>query len=338
MRVAIIGAGRQGLRRASALAVEGSNLVAVADSDRPAAERLAMQMGAQAFSNWEAVIELPDVEAVIVCTLPHLHAAISIAAMEARKHVLCEKPLARTVEEAAAMVHVARQQSVTLKCGFNLRHHAVVRQVRHWVDQGALGDLFFVRARYGIGGRPGYDQEWRANAKVSGGGQLMDQGVHLLDLCRWFLGDFTSVVGFLATYFWEVSPLEDNAFALLQTRRGQVASLHVSWTQWKPLFSFEVFGSEGYALAEGLGGAYGTARSILGRRDLTAPFAEESIEFRGEDLSWREEWREFVAAVREQREPLGNGQDGLEALRLAQAIYEASRTGTLSLESQKGER
>jgi predicted dehydrogenase len=130
-----------------------------------------------------------------------------------------------------------------------------------------------------------------------------------------------------ATRFWDIAPLEDNAFALLRTAAGQVASLHASWTQWKPLFSFEVSGHDGYLAVEGLGGAYGAERAILGRRDFAAPFREEAVEFRGDDRSWEEEWREFVSAVREGREPLASGEDGLAALELANAVYESARSG-----------
>jgi predicted dehydrogenase len=320
MRVAIIGAGLQGQRRATALRAEGSTVVAVADVNSDAAERLAAASGATASQSWEPAIEREDVDSVIVCTPPHLHETVSVAAMRLGKHVLCEKPLARTVTEAERMVSTARESGVVLKCGFNLRHHPVMAQLRAWVDQSAIGELYYVRARYGIGGREGYDQEWRANSDVSGGGQLMDQGIHLLDLARWFLGDFSEISGSLQTYFW-VAPLEDNAFALLRTADGKAAALHASWTQWKPLFSFELTGRDGYATAEGLGGAYGPATATLGRRDFTAPFAEERIEYRGEDASWRGEWREFVAAVTEGRQPTGSGEDGLQALRIADTLY-----------------
>jgi predicted dehydrogenase len=153
--------------------------------------------------------------------------------------------------------------------------------------------------------------------------------MHILDLFRWFAGGFNQDVGFTATTYWDVAPLEDNAFALLRTAKGQVATLHVSWSQWKNLFSFEVFGKEGYAIVEGLGGSYGVERSILGRRSFTDPFKEEIIDFRGEDCSWREEWREFVSAIREDREPIGNGNDGLEALKLVYAIYESNRRNSV---------
>jgi predicted dehydrogenase len=331
MKVGIVGAGLQGRRRAQALrAADGSELVIVADVRQDAAAALAADASCLATSRWEEVVARDDVEAVVVCTPPHLHAEIAIAAMKRGKHVLCEKPLARNVDEAREMVRVAREAGVSLKCGFNLRHHPAVRQVRQWFEAGDIGEIDWIRCRYGIGGRPGYDREWRAKAEISGGGQLMDQGIHALDLFRWFLGDFAEVFSFVATRFWDVAPVEDNAFALLRTARGQVAFLHASWTQWRPLFSFEVFGHDGYVMVEGLEGAYGSERAILGRRDFAAPFAEEVVEFRGKDRSWEEEWKEFVTAVRESREPLGNGQDGLESLRLVYAAYAASQNGSVA--------
>jgi predicted dehydrogenase len=326
MKVGLIGAGRQGRRRAPAVyGVEGCELAVVADVE--GAEGLAREMGCQAVERWEEVVERPDIESIIVCTPPNLHAAIAMAAMRAGKHVLCEKPLARTVGEAEEMVREAEERDVALKCGFNLRHHPGVQQARAWLYEGRLGEPMFARCRYGLGGRPGFEREWRARPEVSGGGQLMDQGVHALDLCRWFLGDFASVSATLTTAYWEIEPLEDNAFVTLSTARGQVASLHVSQTQWRNLFCLEVYGRDGYAQVEGLGGGYGVERATLGRREACGPFLEEAIEYRGEDVSWREEWREFVSAIGEERPPLGSGRDGLEALRLAAAAYRSHERG-----------
>ena len=110
------------------------------------------------------------------------------------------------------------------------------------------------------------------NPEVSGGGQLMDQGMHVLDLARWFLGDFSEVYGLLQTGFWDIAPVEDNAFVLLRTGRGETAQIHVSWTQWKNLFSFEIFGRDGYIVVEGLGGSYGLEKAVLGKRAFLKPF------------------------------------------------------------------
>ena len=330
MRVGIIGAGLQGRRRAPVLRdFAGTELVVISAAHLESAKRLADSMGCEAAVGWEPMVERDDVDVVLVCTPPHLHAAISIAAMRRGKHVLCEKPLARTLEEAQGMVAAARESGVTLKCGFNHRHHPGIQQARQWFDSGAIGEPMFIRCRYGIGGRPGYDKEWRADPQIVAGGQFMEQGIHAVDLSRWFLGDFAQVFAFTANHFWRTEPLEDNAFALYRTAGGVVASIHSSLTQWKNLFSFELYGRDGYIAVDGLGGGYGVERAVLGRRDFTAPFAEEIVEFRGEDRSWLEEWREFANAIQEGREPVGSGQDGLETLRLVYAAYDASQNGSV---------
>jgi predicted dehydrogenase len=286
-------------------------------------------MACEATDNWQEVVEREDINAILVCTPPNLHAPISIAAMNRGKHVLCEKPLTKTLKEAEEVLAAAKANRVTLKCGFNHRHHPGIQKAKSWFDEGIIGELNFIRCRYGICGRPGYEKEWRADPEIVGGGQLMEQGIHGIDLARWFLGEFAEVVGFTSTRFWNMAPLEDNAFALLRTEKGQVASIHSSLTQWKNLFSFELFGQDGYILVEGLGGSYGTEKVTLSKRALLEPFREEVTEFRGGDVSWYEEWKEFVAAIEEGREPLGNGHDGLEALRLIYAIYESGAKGQI---------
>jgi predicted dehydrogenase len=325
-KVGLIGAGLQGGRRAPVLRqFKDTELVMVASLHLDHAQKLAGSAGCkEATDRWQDIIARDDINVVLVCTPPDLHAPMSIAAMRAGKHVLCEKPLARTVEEAEEMLRAARASGVRLKCGFNHRHHPGIQQAREWVDGGAIGEIDFIRCRYGICGRPGYDREWRADPAVTGGGHLMEQGIHAIDLFRWFLGDFAEAVGFTSTRFWDMAPLEDNGFALLRTSKGQIASLHSSLTQWKNIFSLEIFGRDGYIIVEGLGGSYGNERVTFGKRDLTAPFHAETTEFTGGDRSWYEEWREFAAAIAENREPLGNGRDGLEALKLVQAIYQAS--------------
>lgn len=327
-RVGLIGAGLQGNRRAPVLnQFPGTELVVVAAAHQETAQRLADNMKCEATNHWEEVVAREDIDVVLVCTPPNLHAPISIAAMKRGKRVLCEKPLARTLDEAKEMLRVAEESGVKLKCGFNHRHHPGIQKAREWFDKGIIGELNFIRCRYGICGRPDYEKEWRANPEIVSGGHLMEQGIHAIDLFRWFLGEFSEVTGFTATRFWNTAPLEDNAFALFRTEKGQVASLHSSLTQWKNLFSFELFGQDGYIVVEGLGGGYGVEKATLGKRALTEPFKDETTEFRGGDRSWFEEWKEFVGAIKENREPLGNGYDGLEALRLVYAIYESAANG-----------
>lgn len=312
-------------------------MLIAADKERDRAEEVARSTGCLATTNWQDVVTREDIDAVVVSTTNDWLAPITIAALGHGKHVLCEKPLGREPEEAQRMVEAAGSNRRKLKTGFNHRHHPAIWKAHELWAGSAIGDILFIRCRYGHGGRPGYEKEWRANAEVSGGGELLDQGIHAIDLFRWFLGDFHEAFGYTSTQFWRPgggSPsilsacVEDNAFGLFRTAKGQVASLHASWTQWKNVFSFEVFGREGYLIADGLGGSYGPERLVWGRRrPESGPPDEERFEFAGPDVSWQAEWEEFVAAIREHREPLGNGYDGWQAMRMVSAIYESNHTG-----------
>jgi predicted dehydrogenase len=285
---------------------------------------------AKAVADWQSVVENDNVDAVVIATPNKFAKPVAVAAAAHHKHVLCEKPLGRNVSEAVAINAAAAASGVVLKTGFNHRHHAGIRRGHALVLNGAIGKPFFVRCTYGHGGRRGYEQEWRGNAELAGGGELLDQGVHVVDLARWFLGEFTEVTGFVAQWFWPIQPLEDNAFALMRTATGQIAALHTSWTQWKNQFTFEVFGADGYVRMEGLGGSYGIERLTIGRRKPdSGPPDEDVQEFSGPDDSWHLEWNEFVDAIHDRREPLGNGRDGVEALRLIEAVYRASSGGKL---------
>ena len=324
--MAIIGAGLQCRRRAPIIRDwPGAELAVISSKTGKAAKAQASRMDCEFAVGWKDLVRREDIDVVLVCTPPNIHSEISIAAMKAGKHVLCEKPLARTLEEAKEMIATARSNHVKLKCGFNHRHHPAIWKTKQLLDEGKLGKPMFARCRYGYIGRPGFENEWRANPAYVAGGQLMEQGIHALDLFRWFLGDFDQVVGFISTNYWKAQSFEDNAFALLRREDGVVASLHSSMTQWRNLFHFEIFGEEGYVSVGGLGGSYDTEQLRFARRDFDGPFHEEVTDFRGGDRSWFEEWKEFVTAIQEDREPIGNGQDGLEALRLVYATYESSK-------------
>jgi predicted dehydrogenase len=326
MRVAIVGAGLQCRRRAPVLAESKEDrLVSISSKTFPHAEAMARQFGCQADRSWQDAVRRDDVEAVILCTPPGVHAEIGLAALRAGKHVLCEKPLTRTLAEAEELVRVSRETRRVLKCGFNHRHHPAIWEARKRLEAGDLGKPLFARCRYGICGRPGYEKEWRADPSQAAGGQFIEQGTHGIDLIRWFLGEIEEVACMTARHYFTSQPLEDDGFALFRTVAGGTASLHTSLAQWQNLFSFEVTGDEGYARVEGLGGTYGTEHLYLGKRDFAAPFQDRVIQFRGADISWRDEWREFAAAVRENREPLGSAFDGLQAMRVALAAYEAER-------------
>jgi predicted dehydrogenase len=324
MNVAIIGCGLIGQKRARALA--GAQLIACGDIVLARAESLAHTTpGATAYADWRAAITHADVDVVIVATTNDLLAEITLGAVTAGKHVLVEKPAARRAAELDAVIEAAKRNRVQVRVGFNHRYHPVFRKAREMFESGALGELMFIRGRYGHGGRIGYDKEWRANPNVSGGGELIDQGVHLIDLARWFLGDFVETQGYAHTYYWDM-PVEDNGFMLLKTARQQVAFLHASCTEWKNLFSFEIFGRDGKLEITGLGGSYGVERIAFYRMLPQMGPPETTIwEYPMADTSWEIEFTEFLDDIRLRRQPSANLYDAQAALRVVERIYEVSR-------------
>lgn len=337
-RVGVVGAGRIGARRAQvAQAHPESCVVAVCDLESARAAELASRCGARVARAWEQVTSAPDVDIVVVATTHDALARVGAAALEAGKHVLVEKPMARTPSEARLLVVAAARTGAYLKVGYNHRYHPAVQRVQQACVAGELGRLLWLRGRYGHGGRPGYEREWRADRVLSGGGEMLDQGVHLVDLALWLLGDFADVAGFAGALHWPMQ-VEDNAFGLFRTAAGQVASLHVSWTQWRNLFSLEVCGSEGHAAAEGLGGSYGPERAVLGRRRPEGGPPDECVEtYPAEDRSWELEWEDLLQAIRTGRPPLASGAEGLRTLEWVHRLYTAAAEGrVVTVESGTG--
>jgi predicted dehydrogenase len=325
MRVAIVGCGLIGQKRARA--IPGCTLVATADVSLTRAQNLASQYpGYVAETDWQAVVGRDDVDAVLVSATNNALASITLGAIRQGKHVLVEKPAGRNAEELRAVCEAAKRAGVVVKVGFNHRFHPAFQKARQLCDEGQLGPLLYIRARYGHGGRLGYDREWRADPALAGGGELLDQGVHLIDLSRWFLGEFVEVQGHIDTFFWNM-PVEDNGFLCLRTASGQVAWLHASCTEWKNLFCFEIFGRDGKLQIDGLGGSYGVERlSFYHMKPQMGPPETTIWEYPGEDLSWRDEFIQFAECVWSGAAPSGNLDDALAALEVVGKVYRSAST------------
>jgi len=323
MRAAIIGCGLIGRKRSQAL--QGCRLTVCCDTQGDRAEALAKTApGAVALTDWQAAVVRPDVDIVLVATTHDMLAPIGCAAAAAGKHVLMEKPGARRAAELDPVRAAATRTGARVRVGFNHRYHRAFRKAREVFESGELGKMMFVRGRYGHGGRPGYDREWRAVPELSGGGELVDQGMNLIDLARWFLGDFDKVQGQIATCFWDM-PVEHNGFLLLGTAAGQTAFLHASWTEWKNTFSFEIYGRTGKLEITGLGGSYGVERLTFYKMSAAmGPPETTAWEFPMADDSWETEFHEFLEDIRLGRDSSPGLADAQAALRIIEKVYEES--------------
>lgn len=326
MDFALVGCGFIGHKRAQSLRAP-HRLLWAADVEQERAQSLAGHFaGAKGTTDWRQALTDPAVGAVIVSTTNASLAQVALEAVRAGKHVLLEKPAGRTLAEVEALAQAqeTERQKVRVRVGFNHRYHPGFVQARALLDAGEMGELMFVRARYGHGGRVGYDREWRADPALSGGGELLDQGVHLIDLARWFLGDFSRVEGHAATLFWDM-PVDDNAFLSLRTRAGQTAWLHVSCTEWKNLFSFEIYGRHAKLHIEGLGGSYGVERLYFYKMlPEMGPPQTQIWEYPRGDASWQSELDEFVLDIEQERAPNPGLPEALAAMRVVQEIYQSS--------------
>ena len=321
--VAIVGCGLIGRKRAKALGP--ARLIACADSVADRARSLAADFpGVVARAHWKDALRHPGVDLVIVATSNNALAEITLAAVQEGKHVLVEKPAARSTEELRPVIEAARQAGRLVRVGFNHRYHPALHKAHELFESGVLGEMMFVRGRYGHGGRVGYDKEWRADPEISGGGETIDQGVHLIDLARWFLGDFSEVSGFAHTYFWDM-PVDDNGFMILKTPQKQVAFLHVSCTEWKNLFSLEIYGKSAKLHIEGLGGSYGVERLAFYKMLPGMGPPETTIwEYTMGDKSWQLEFEEFLEDIRLNRNPSANLEDAIAALEVVEKLYASS--------------
>jgi predicted dehydrogenase len=322
MRLTIIGCGLIGSKRAPAAA--GHEIVAVCDPDAGRRERLARQTSARPIADWREAIGI-DTDAVVIATPHDQLAHIALAAVEAGRHVLVEKPAGRRPDEVAPLVAAAKARGRVVKVGFNHRFHPAIARAKALADEGQIGLLLFIRGRYGHGGRIGYEKEWRFDPKISGGGELIDQGSHLIDLSRWFLGDLTLAYGAVPNYFWP-APVEDNCFLALEGKEKRMAWLHASWTEWKNLFVFEIMGRDGKLTIEGLGGSYGAERLTFHRMLPAMGPPETTIwEYPFPDRSFADEFENFVAAVEGRAQAIGDIDDAYANLSIIQAVYDRAQ-------------
>jgi len=323
MGVAIIGCGGIGEKRARALP-EAMVLRSVFDPDEAAASRVgALGADAVVAPSVDAALGAEGVGLAIVATPHHLLAPTAIQAVRHGRHVLVEKPGASTLADLLTLRHEAGGAGTTVRVGFNHRFHPSVLRAREIVDSHEHGRVLNIRARYGHGGRLGYEREWRADRARSGGGELVDQGVHLIDLTRSMVGDVDLAFAETRTELWAMD-VEDNAYLALRARSGAFAWLHASWTEWKNLFSFEVALERAKLELTGLGGSYGT--ETLRVHEMTpemGPPLTHGWEWPRADESWALELADVVRVIAGESGIGASIDDAVETFRIVDEAYRA---------------
>lgn len=296
--IGLIGCGKVGWKRILALP-PGCSLLAVYDISDDIARRFADSHGGDVCSSVDSLLRRTDIDAVVISTTHDSLADLSILAIEQKKHVFVEKPGGRTPDEIRRIQTSANHHKVQVSVGFNHRFHPAVLAAKSLIDSGEFGRLMWVRGRYGHGGRLGYEREWRANKHVSGGGELLDQGCHLIDLSMHLFGSLRLEYSRLTTEYWDME-VEDNAFLVLATDDSATLWLHASWTEWKNLFSFEIALEHAKIEITGLGGSYGKETLTVHKMKPEMGIPETLCqEYAGVDESWGLELADFMCRIRE---------------------------------------
>lgn len=298
LRVGIIGCGLMGRTRVAALGEDA--LVAATDLDPDLARALVDGRGqGEAVPDVDALLDF-ELDVVIVSTPHDKLSEFTCRALSAGVHVLVEKPAGVSGADVDRIAQSAAVAGRIVKVGFNHRFHPGTAYAIAEARSGRFGEVMFVRGRYGHGARLGYEQEWRLKPEISGGGEMVDQGMHLLDLSYAILGEVPLHSALLRNQFW-TAPVEDNAAILLgaaHDRSGPWAQLHVTWTEWKNLFCLEIMCKTGKLQVDGLARSYGPqVVHVYTMSPEMGPPAVERIEFPAEDVSWKLEWDHLRNAI-----------------------------------------
>jgi len=324
MNVGIIGFGKMGQIRAHSIEQSGKAKVKAIYEINYLPKKIKYSLSKEI----NDIINNPDIDAVFICTPNYLNKPLTIQSLEAGKHVFCEKPPAFNSMGVEEIIGVEKHSGKKLMYGFNHRHHGSIRHMKKMIESKEYGKVLWMRGRYGKSVDKSFFDTWRANKDLAGGGILLDQGIHMLDLFIMFGGEYDSVQADVSNLYWNLE-IEDNIFAIYKNRKtGVVASLHSTMTQWRHLFSLEVFLDKGYLVLNGLitsSGTYGDEILSIAKNRTAAPAArwedEEHITFRDND-SWNSEVNHFLESiVNETPIQVGNSADALAVMKLIDKTY-----------------
>jgi predicted dehydrogenase len=320
MNIAIIGAGLIGKKRAEALPKK-VKLSFVCDVSQERAEALATEFKCESATDWKEVVARPDIDAVFIATTHNWLAPIAIGAIKNGKHVFMEKPGGHNAKDLKDIIKAQKKSPVVAMLGYNHRLHPSMQKAKQLVDSGKYGPVLFIRAKYGHGGRLGYEKEWRFIKEVSGGGELVDQGPHLIDLVNMFIGKMDDVKAFSPTLFWDTK-LEDTSFFIMKNKKNQYAYLSVSCVEWKNLFQFEIMLKSAKIQIDGLGRSYGQEKlTLYTMKPEMGPPTVKVTEYPEYDTSWKDENAIFFKRIADKDTSPQALEDGLYVWQTIEKIY-----------------
>jgi UDP-N-acetyl-2-amino-2-deoxyglucuronate dehydrogenase len=333
---AVIGCGVIGSTHVQAIdSIEKAHLAVLCSRPPDRARELAEQYGAAWCSDFQEAIAHPDVDAVSVCTPSGFHAPPALAALEAGKHVLVEKPMEITLDKADQMIEAADRARCCLGVVFQMRFRPVMQYVKAAVDAGKLGRITLGEASVKCYRSPDYFRaaEWRGTWALDGGGALMNQGIHFVDLLLWLMGPVQSVTAYADTLLHSIE-VEDTLVASMRFDNGALGVIEATTTAFPHLSDrLEIVGTQGSIRIENgqlcfkyLADEDGTDVGLYGLHSDQGWRAAEAATLTGEG-GHRAQIADFVSAIREGRPPAVDGQEGRRSLALVTAIYESARTG-----------
>lgn len=321
MKIGILGCGLIGEKRG--LQVGHHKVVGVFDPSAIRATALAQKLNTKAFESERDLLENSGADIVIIAATNAQLSPLAEACIDAGKHVLVEKPAGIRVQDLKRLKEKALANGRAVKVGFNHRFHPALLNAKSLIDQGALGELMFLRGRYGHGARVGYNKEWRNIPEIGGGGELIDQGVHLLDLIYWYMGPLPIHSSMVTTSFWDMN-VDDNAVVTVKDR-NKWASFHVSCSEWKNTFSLEIYGRTGKIQIQGLGRSYGKETLTYYKMlPEMGPPLTEVFEYDQADDSWSRDLENLVSHIEKKTPLLGDLDSAIYALDVVRSAYLAN--------------
>jgi len=326
LKVGIAGFGVVGKKR-KACVDRHPNLRLVAVCDRNFDDEGLLEEGVYYYQNYQNLLD-QELDILIICLTNEIAPEVTIAGLHAGLHVFCEKPPGRNVEDIKRVIQIESQNPLLkLMYGFNHRYHESVQNALKLVQDGKFGKVINIRGLYGKAKLITFNQpDWRTRREIAGGGVLLDQGIHMVDLMRLFGGNFTEVHSFISNRHWGYD-VEDNAYALMKTEDGVVGMLNSSATQWRHRFNLDINLEYGSII---LGGIISGTKSY-GAETLTVIEADpdndngdpkEKIIRYNRDPSWDEEIIVFVNAILKKTQiQSGSSEDALKTMQLVYKIY-----------------